>query len=267
MDNISWTIPSAWSAVSGLGTSNIVVNTNGSAAGSNKVEVKFDAIASKMNNVGQLIPKKCASSELEASFSITSCRSVINYPPSLVNHPSSHSDNKTSFGNISLPPNNYNFASGGEHTLKDNFDFKASGNSSLNIFIENCDCDSEWHDPNLMGQSSVQINNPVLNFNKKDERISRQPDSTNIGLESKVVLSNIYPNPFKGEVRITNLSIETLVTIKIFTGDGVKVFEKEVLADANGQIALRLAALRSGLFIAWVKQKDEVNTFKILKLD
>lgn len=144
LDKISWVVPSSWSITSGATTATMVVNTQGNAEGSHKVKVKYEAIATKLDPLtGFPIPTKCIDKrEIEADFNISACRPTISYPPSVANHPSSHSANTTIFGNTTLSPNHYNFASGQSHQVNNGFSFVATANSSLHLFIEECGCSS-----------------------------------------------------------------------------------------------------------------------------
>ena len=163
LDNIVWTIPTAWSIASGAGTHKVVLNTNGQSEGQRQVKVKYKAYSLKEDpNVG-LIKKKCKNpageDEIErtADFDIGSCKNAITYPPPL-NHPSSHSRLSTTFsGSNNLGQNNFTFVSGGYVEIKPDFEFKASNGSDLNLFIEDCSCSSPWHDPERIGESSVSF--------------------------------------------------------------------------------------------------------------
>lgn len=267
LDNISWIIPSAWTVVSGAASSTLVVNTNGNAEGSRSVKVKYEAIATKLDPVsGFPTSKKCVESrEIVAVFNVSSCRPTISYPPDAANHSSSHSANLTSFGNTSLLPNNYNFASGESHEIEEGFDFNAAQNSSLHIFIEECDCESEWHDPNLMGVSTVSINNPNVVANKK--ALSADAPTGNVRKVSVIGDSEvqIFPNPFKNELTIIHLPEGELVQIDVLNTTLKTVWTDQKITDENGELHVNFGDLNTGLYILKVRYEKQMSTFKLIK--
>lgn len=268
LDNISWTIPSAWTVVSGAASSTLVVNTNGNTEGSRSVKVKYEAIATKLDPVsGFATSKKCIESrEIVADFNVSSCRPTISYPPDVANHPSSHSANLTSFGNTSLLPNYYNFASGESHEIGDGFEFNAAQNSSLHIFIEECACESEWHDPNLMGVSTVSINNPNVVASKK----ALSADAPK-GNGSKVAIREsgeiqVFPNPFKQDITLINMPDDQLVQIDVLNTSLKAVWSARKLTDENGKLHVSLGDLNSGLYIVKMRYEGKLSTFKLMKI-
>jgi len=267
LDNISWTIPSAWTVVSGAASSTLVVNTNGNTEGSRSVKVEYEAIATKLDPVGFPISKQCTDSrEIVADFNVSSCRPTISYPPDVANHPSSHSANLTSFGNTSLLPNNYNFASGESHEIGYGFEFNAAQNSSLHIFIEECDCESEWHDPNLMGVSTVSINNPYVVANKKE--LSAEAPKGNggeVAIEQSGEIQ-VFPNPFRQDITFMKMPDDQLVQIDVMNTSLKSVWSARKLTDENGKLHVSLGDLNSGLYIVKIRYEGKLSTFKLMKI-
>lgn len=260
LDNISWTVPPNWTIVSGQTGSTMVVNTNNASTGQKKIKVKYEAIATKVVNTFPESKKCISSEEIEANIDISACRSIISYPPSIANHPSSHSASMTSFANVTLSPNNYNFASGQFLEIGDGFDFNASPNSSFHLFTEDCGCDSEWHDPNLLGQASVSYTNPVVVANKNGVTLfTEHKKSNNIRL-------SLYPNPFNSTLSISNLASNQLIHIRITTVAQRTLLLYQEKANNSGVVELDLSHLIPGVFIIQIKNGNEFVTRKILKL-
>ena len=262
LDNISWTIPTGWSISSSGTTSTVIVNTNGNNDGKKKVKVKFEAIATKIVNTTPEKKKCIASREIEAELDVSSCMPQISYPPKVANHPSSHSSSQTFFGATSLVPGYYSFASGGRHELSTGFDFSASSNSSLYLFIEDCNCNSEWHDPNLLGNASVDINNPFIVTNKNVDDTQRKKIIDN---EIKEENASIYPNPFESKITIVNLLINQEVPISISTIDQKRVLVQNEKVKDTGSIELQLEHLLPGIYIVQIITDGELKTWKIIK--
>jgi len=261
LDNITWTIPPTWSIVSGLTNSNMVVVTNGDNLGKKKIVVKYDAIASKINN-SFIEKEKCVTSgEIEADFNISSCVEEIDYPPSVARHPSSHSELKTNFGLIVLPPDIYNFASSGAHEVYGGFDFIANQASSLNLFIEECGCDSKWHDPNLLGIAQVQIDNPNVIARKRTLTIEEEGPLSN-GVEGMI---SVYPNPSSSVFNLSNLEANNQVEVVVSTMDNQRLFTQTSMVEGTGSIQLDLSLLPPGLFVLSVKSGGRTAYIKIIK--
>jgi hypothetical protein len=268
LDNISWTVPSNWSIITGATNSTMTVNTNGNNLGVKKVKVKYEAIATKFipfspNPIPD--PSKCKESkEIEAELDISSCIPEINYPPQVAAHASSHSGLNTNFGAITLIPQHYNFASGDAHNISTGFDFIANSNSSLHLFIEECSCDSEWHDPNLLGNASVFINNPYISTSFKKDKSNFSNSENN---QVELIKEDIYffPNPFDSQLTISNLAPNQDIQIDIITLDQKKFMEQAKRTSGDGSIGLHLEHLSPGVYLIRVITKERNLMSKIIK--
>jgi len=270
LDNIAWTIPSAWSIASGAGTHKVVLNTNGQAEGQRQVKVKYKAYALKQDPNHGILMKKCKNpageDEIEriANFDIGSCKNAITYPPS-PNHPSSHSRLSTTFsGNNNLSQNNFTFVSGGYVEIKPDFDFKASSDSDLNLFIEDCSCSSPWHDPGRMGESTISF--PGQESGKKAWIIGAR-NTSYMGLnESTGVHSiTIYPNPFDGQLQISGLPVRTQVEMRIMGADSKIYWYDNQSSNDMGELSLMIDELQKGFYFLSLRFEGKMEIFKIVK--
>jgi hypothetical protein len=265
LDNISWTVPNDWSFSPGAPTSTLVVNTNGNNQGKRKVKVKYEAIATKIIN-GTPESKKCIDSrEIEAEFDISACIAQINYPPQVANNPSSHSGNQTTFGATVLAADHYNFASAGSHTISPGFDFTSGTNSTLNLFIEECSCTSQWHDPSLVGDASVNITNPWIGAsNKKGDYKVFKTDETAVDVKKNNI--TLYPNPFESQITISNLTQNKDIQVSVYGIDQKLILHQNGKSNGSGTYRLQLDGLPPGIYFLHINTKEQnLISSKIIK--
>ena len=266
--NIDWIVPSGWTIINGQGTLNINIQTNGSVAGSNLVKVKFvtQMGRSSFPSSGPIIYKPCGSiSERTVEFNIEDCRPHIDYLANPTFH-QSHSSNRTTFdGSIELGNDNYNYVSGGSVTIFPSFEFEAVSSSSLDLFIEECSCESPWHDPNLKG--AVNISFPdAISFNMQG---NNDVFSNNDNKEYNIIEEEIwiYPNPTQDEIHIKGLKMNAtkIVRISISNAQGILISRRDLGFTSEGLITLNFNDLPSGIYIIQFYNNEKLYSKKIIK--
>ncbi|MGB0980225.1 MAG: hypothetical protein ACPGVV_12560, partial [Croceimicrobium sp.] len=202
--NFTWTIPSNWQTQANA-------RINGEDYGERFPNVKLDTDEPLLGNytisVTYTSPNFCPPKTFTRSvlLSIGDCRPNIPYssPP---NYFQSHSAVVTDFtfdrSQIINPGKDYHFASGGTLNINKNFEVRADNSTSFDAFIADCGCGSPWHDPSLMGGTTVQY---LGNYGKfKTAATNRADSSANIKHSSalKVKSFKVYPNPSHGLISI-----------------------------------------------------------------
>jgi len=132
----------------------------------------------------------------------------------------------------------------------------------LHLFIEECSCDSEWHDPSLLGSSSVSINNPYVSTNKKAGYESLESENNRKTEELNI---NIYPIPFESDIVVSNLVLNKDVQIIIYSLDQRKVFQQLGRPNNSGIINLQLGQLSPGIYLISVNNGEQNLTLKVIK--
>ena len=74
----------------------------------------------------------------------------------------------------------------------------------------------------------------------------------------------VYPNPFKDELKIFNVVENEKIMLKIYSMVGQLVYEKMFNGDQS-QIHLNTSTLKSGLYIISIESESLILTFKIIK--
>ncbi len=265
---ISWDVPPVWTIASGQGTQNLAINTNSNAEGQRTVKVSYSAFAVKFDNNNNPIFKKCGDkTEIAINLDIGSCRLHIPYAQH-PNHYSSHSSSNTVFnGNITLTPDNYNFVSGGYIEIESDFEFQANQGSDLNLFIEPCGCNSPWHDPNLMGESSFNISEHMKgkwgghDFNEQSESNGSIP----VGSEGNTTDIKVFPTPFNHLLKVSGLPTNTDLEIQLLGADGRRIYETRENSDDSGYLSLKIDRLETGLYFLVLRFDNRVEFSQIVK--
>lgn len=273
LQGIQWNVPSQWTIEPnqqvgnqfyGATFPNIKINTNGLMTGQNTVTVTYGS------------PSGCPSNSFSRSvtFNIEDCKPVITYS----NHPNfhkSHSAESTHFNfseHTSMASgHNYTFVSGGRINLNPNFEIQANEETTFDAFIEDCSCNSPWHNPNQKGEVSVIF---VGNFSSK----LGLPNTTTI-LEDKGTYSNsfnelddearvaFFPNPSNGNILIEAYKLNGFQILRVIDFEGRSVKEVFHNFDENKKVKLDLTTLPKGMyFLKIISFKGEIVYYSKLIL-
>ncbi len=265
LQNISWEVPPHWVVTAGSGTNSVVVRTNSIIEGKNKVKVVYEAVRRKDLGGGIIDKKKChAKTAIEVEIDVKACLNVIPYS-SVPENPYSHSGQTTVFdGSTILPPNIYNFASGGEIDLLSTFDFIAISKNQLNLFIESCSCESNYRDPNYEGDVSVRVSDYLLG--KKMVNGSLALDLLDRDAGQNHIDFSIFPNPTKGDIYLSGFPTNEILRIEILSNSGNILKRVTVHNSDNGQALLSLMSLSPGVYNLVIHYKGGVYHQLILKI-
>ncbi|MCR9153174.1 MAG: T9SS type A sorting domain-containing protein [Bacteroidetes bacterium] len=265
MQNISWEVPPYWKVTAGSGSNSVVVKTNSIIEGKNKVKVIYEAVRRKDLGGGIIDKKKChAKTAIEVEIDVKACLNVIPYS-SVPENPYSHSGQTTVFdGSTILPPNIYNFVSGGEIDLLSTFDFSAISKNELNLFIESCSCESNYRDPNYEGDVSVRISDYLLG--KRMVNGSLALDLLDRDAGHNHTDFSIFPNPTEGDIYLSGFPINEILRIEILSNSGNILKKVAVHNSDNGQALLSLMSLSPGVYNLVIHYKGGVYHKLILKI-
>ena len=263
--NISWEYPPSWAVTSGGGTSNITFNTSSGVEGINKVKVKYEAVRRKDIGGGIIDKKKCHDkTAIEMELNVTACLSNILYTVNPAN-PFSHSGLGTSFdGSINLPSNDYDFVAGKSVDLNSDFDFKALTTDQLNLFIEPCGCNSQYLDPNYIGDINVEISNHFLgknSFSDLQNSNSSQEDIKDIKNEDL----EIYPVPISQYLNANNLPVNSEVRVILSKMSGQVVSSSTIKVSTSGTISVDLSTFSQGLYVIVLEHTGGLHRELIMK--
>jgi hypothetical protein len=267
LEDIEWIVPSDWNISSGQGTANVNIVTNGNISGTRSVKVKFKTVMIKPSPPGPVIRKSCGDkSERTVIFSVNSCRPIIDYT-SNPNYPKSHSSESTKFdGLIQLGNDDYNYVSGGSVTLLPTFEFNATSSSSLNLFIEDCSCESPWHDPSLMGDVIVTFPDAVsFSILNNDESYSGISFSKRKIIQKTI---NIFPNPTSDILYISGLIVndERRINLRVLNAQASLLFNRDVEFSSENIISINLHNLPNGVYIIQFYNNGQLHSKKITKI-
>lgn len=260
LQNIVWTIPTGWQ---------IQANSqiNGENYGAHFPNVKISTNAPLHGNYMIFLtytsPHFCPSKTFSRSvqLNIGDCLAEIPYvaPPSYFQ---SHSGSVTNFDFTKAQKlsqdKHYQFASGGELNLYENFDIKADSNTSFNAFIAECFCGSPWLDPNLSGESSVVYTG---NFRKFEGSLElKEEASSSIRRDSSTLRENfqIYPNPSDGIFTIQAIRAPNdLLKIQIMDLSGHVVKEMHWKQNPeSSSLSLNLNQELNGFYLIHISNLD-----------
>jgi hypothetical protein len=254
LSGINWVEPSGWTILSGQGTPLITIATNNNFSGIKTISVEF--------NTSCNIVKYSRDVTIDA----TVCVPLFNYQ-SIPNYHQSHSSEKTIFlPNPTINLNNlgsYNFryASGRVVELYEGFQFSATSESSLNLLIEGCDCESDFHDPNNMGIVTINFNsiNPGGGnlINESNNFAYEMPENY---IKQKEVI--LFPNPFSGQlIKIQGLygSHEYDFSLININGETVPI-SIERLNETDYNLSV-LSKLNKGIYILGISDNFNFNKF------
>lgn len=255
LNGYTWTVPQGWTIQPyqflgnrhwGQSFPRIRINTNGNATGQFLIKLDYAG------------PNYCTPKSYTrgANIRIDACRPVITYnqPPTFYQ---SHSKDLTKFSfpqpTSLLMGINYAYASEGAIELSSNFEFKANTNTKLGLFIEECSCDSEFHDPNRLGRSIVSTED----IKNKKEGLMQQKSANNwndkIEDKSSGVSTEqffIYPNPNSGSFSM-NFSPDTrIIMVRGISGITIK---KMTINTHNNELStsVHLQDLSSGMYFVY----------------
>lgn len=265
LQNITWEIPPDWDISSGSGTPAVIIDTYGDVEGKNKVKVKYEAARRKETSGGTIDFKKCfEKTSIEAEIDVTACVSTIPYTSTPANE-FSHSAELTSFiGNITLPPNDYNYVSGGEIDVKESFDFRATSGNELNFFIEPCDCNSLYRDPGYIGDVNITFSDHLLGKQQYLEVGLPKVDNYSID-DSKANTIEVFPNPSVNEVTISGFLNDEELIINLLSSTGSVVLNSYSQTSSNGTVSLNMENLIAGIYTLVVYHEKGVHRQLIIK--
>jgi hypothetical protein len=269
LDDISWTLPSPWTLASGVAPDSrvITINTNGQAEGQRQVKVKYKAFSVKLDATNNPIKKKCGDEmERTAQLDISSCKNTITYS-STPTFPSSHSRQKTTFsGNSIGGAGSFNYVSGGHIDITSTFDFQpANLTSNLNLFIEDCSCNSLWHDPNNMGESSVSF--PGQESGKRAMVLTGNNSVGQMDIKdiSEITKLSVYPNPFTGHLTVNGLPANELVGVTVLGADEKVYWQNDLVTSESGDLGLIFEKLEIGFYILSLRYANKLEYIQIIK--
>jgi hypothetical protein len=227
LNGYTWTVPQGWTIQPyqflgnrhwGQSYPRIRINTNGNTTGQFLIKLDYAG------------PNYCASKSYTrgANIRIDACRPIISYNQ----HPTfyqSHSKDLTQFS-FSQPTSlfmgtNYTYASEGTIELENNFEFKANANTELDLFIEGCSCDSEFHDPNRLGRSFITTEDIKNKKGGLMQQKSANDWNDAIDVESSVMIReqfSIYPNPNSGSFAVNFSAGTRTIMIRGISGVNIK---------------------------------------------
>jgi hypothetical protein len=252
LSGYTWTVPQGWTIQPnqfignrswGHNFPSISINTNNHTTGQFKIKLDYEG------------PSFCAPKSYTrgVNIRIDACRPEITYnqQPTLYQ---SHSSELTKFAfqqptTMSLGVM-YRYVSAEAIELKNNFEFTANANTELDLFIEECSCDSEYHDPDRLGETLITLED----IKNKKEGSTIHTSSNNRtspddfeSSESKAEDFSIYPNPNSGDFSINFRSDTKIIMVSRISG----VTVKKKIVNANGNewsLAMNLQEQSPGMY-------------------
>ena len=249
LQDVVWTPPSGWNLTSAPGYNPATFNTNGLNRGSKEVKVTFKAQSNKYDALNNRIVKNCGDErEVKATYNFNSCKPIITYPP-IASHQSSHSLDQTTIENGNgLSSQDYTIVSGGTIEILNGVDFIASLGVSMDLFIEECNCNSPWHDPNRKGQSTISI----ANVSNGKQNSFENSENSHFSLQESTVIYNyqqvtVYPNPTKDVLRLGGLLKNSTYEVAILAMDGRIIRSFKIQPKDDYDYELIVSGLRPSL--------------------
>lgn|GEM_PF-4491768 len=131
--------------------------------------------------------------------------------------------------NIQMNPGSqYQYASAGNVTLLPSFTAAADNNTTLELLIDDCDCNSPYLDPNNLGGTQVSYTSSGKRLYSNEVDKSQNDGENKFNDLSEI---EVYPNPFSNSFKISGLNdsitndnmrlidpIGRIIAISIFPG-------------------------------------------------
>ena len=256
----TWTIPPNWRIQANA-------RINGEDYGERYPNVKIDTDEPLLGNytisVTYSSPNFCPPKTFTRSvlLSIGDCRPHIPYsspPDYFQSHSAVVTDFNFDHSQTINPGKDYHFASGGTVNINKNFEVRADNSTSFDAFIADCGCGSPWHDPNLVGETSVQY---LGNFRKYKAAATKGIDSSAFNkryLAIKKKNFEIYPNPCHGFISIQSyLTSPQVLKIVIRDLNGRNVQELQWAQGPDSSLlSIDLVEELNGLYIMQIQSVD-----------